>query len=166
MISKTLLSTTILGDFHEHEDEYHIRIFGDEKEPGHGIYWIDFQIFEVIGYDWGAGVKGRKFFNLKKSPRSPEPVYTYDEAAVIVEGFVKWDGCTQFDFPEGIHVDSKRHLDALFSAVCRARELASEAMPGKMINDDYGGPMPIDEPLAPSLTVAAIDTKAGTITLK
>ena len=44
-----------------------------------------------------------------------------------MDGFVKWDGCTQFtvDF----HGDSRQDLEALTSALMHARLLSAQLMP-------------------------------------
>lgn len=133
MISKTHRRDVVLGELFKTEGEYHVRLFADANEEGR-THWVDFQIFEVIGYD-SDGEK-RKFFNRKDAQSLPDPVYSYDEAEVVAEGFVKWDGCTQFDVGS-VHVDSKEQLRALFVAIEKARELAADEMPGMMINDEY-----------------------------
>lgn len=128
-IQKTHRRTIVLGDFHKPgSDETHVRLFSEPNEDGE-TYWVDFQIFEIVGCDHEPyQAPGRKFFNRKGATSSPDPVYTYEEAQPIVDGFVKWDGCTQFEFPDGVHVDCKRHLEALFSAVGEARKAAAELM--------------------------------------
>jgi hypothetical protein len=133
-ISKTLLSTTVLGNFEDREDEFHIRIWGDEHE--NGITWIDFEVFEVEGVDRFEPAAGTPRLFQEKGATSNYPG-TSDLATAepVAHGFVKWDGCTQFDMDA--HVDGREQLEALFKAVCHARKLAAEAMPGKMINDEY-----------------------------
>lgn len=134
MISKTHRRDVVLGDIYERcSNEYHVRLFADANSEGR-THWVDFQIFEIIGYD--SDGERRKFFNKRDSPHSPDAVYSYDEAEIIAEGFVKWDGCTQFDIAS-VHVDDREQLAALFAAISKARELAAEEMPGMEIGDEY-----------------------------
>lgn len=160
-IIKTLLSTTVLGNFENRENEFHIRLWGDEHPQG-GKYWIDFEVYDVEGYEIGR--EAERVFQKKGETSNFPGTTNLDEAEPVAHGFVKWDGCTQFNMD--VHIDHVKHLEGLFNAVLEARRLAAEAMPGKMINDDYGAPVPLDEPLRPTLTVTAIDPKSGIITLK
>lgn len=133
-ISKTHRRDVIVGNWPNDPSEFHIRIWADTKENDE-TYWVDFEIFEVIGHDGSRENPGRKFFNKKDSMTSPNPVYEYDEAESIVEGFVKFDGCTQYDM--NVHIDSREQMDFLFTAISKARQLAAEEMPGMMIRDEY-----------------------------
>lgn len=138
-----LISETRIGDVDADaaSTEFVIQLFGG----GETIMWIDFRIAEVIGtvVEDGTGAmrmghamairtlpraaNGRKFFNRRGSSFSPDPVYTMDDAELIAVGFVKWDGCTQFHMSH-VHVDGRAELDAMFAAICKARELAAGAM--------------------------------------
>jgi hypothetical protein len=134
-IMKTLAREVRVGDFHNREDEYLIRLWSDVRDDNGQRMWVDFAIYEVIGCE--SGGKRRKFYNRKDSVTSPNPVYDPEEAESAVEGFVKWDGCTQFT--ADIHVDCKRHLDALLEMIGLAREGAAEIMGSAWdAKDEYG----------------------------
>ncbi len=129
---KTLLSTTVLGNFENREAEHHIRLWGNPSGEGEQ-YWIDFEVFAVEGYET-ENPSARIFQKIGETSNFPGTT-DLDEAEPVAHGFVKWDGCTQFDMD--VHIDSKEQLEALFNAVLKARALAADAMPGKMINDEY-----------------------------
>lgn len=132
-IMKTLLSTTVLGNYEKREAEHHIRLWGDPNPTNGELYWIDFEVYTVEGYEIGR--ESERIFQKKGETSNFPGTTDLDEAEPIAHGMVKWDGCTQFNMD--VHIDSKSHLESLFAAVLEARRLAAEAMPGKMINDDY-----------------------------
>lgn len=134
-ISKTHRRDVVIGDWAKDPAEFHVRIWADTWDDGQ-TGWVDFEIFEVIGHDGTHENPGPKFFNKRDSRTSPNPAYSYDDAEVIAEGFVKFDGCTQFNMGH-VHVDSREQLEMLFKAIEKARELAADEMPGMMIGDEY-----------------------------
>jgi hypothetical protein len=121
---KTLAREIRVGDFYKHEDECLIRLWSDVRDDNGQRMWVDFAIYEVIGCE--SGGERRKFYNRKDSVTSHNPVYDPEEAESTVDGFVKWDGCTQFT--ANIHVDDKDSLDTLLEMIGRAREEAAEIM--------------------------------------
>jgi hypothetical protein len=128
-IMNELVREVRFGDLHKGEDEILIRLWSDVREDNGERMWVDFAIYEVIGNDHdGPNKKGRKFYQQKGASVSPMPVYDPEEAESLVEGFVKWDGCTQFT--ADIHVDSRDHLDIILSSIGRARQEAADVMAG------------------------------------
>ncbi len=116
--------------------DFIVRLYWKPIEDG-CVLWVYFETFEIIGFDVDEnGKRGRQFYNLKGSHRTPDPVYTLDEAEVQSDGFVKSDGCTQFDVGR-VHVDHHKQLSKVFASIWAARRLAAEAMPGSDIHIEY-----------------------------
>lgn len=128
MISNKHLRDVILGNFDDGEDEFHIRLFGEDKQHNGRIMWVDFQVFSVAGCN--AGDRRRVF-------QRADDGFTHDyaEAEPVCNGFVKWDGCTQFEV-DG-HVDDRDSLVQLLRAIEEARRLAAAAMPSEEIAKEY-----------------------------
>jgi hypothetical protein len=89
------------------------------------ISWVDFELFEVTGVPHPAGTPAE--YQRRDSDHGPDLVRDLDEAESTAEGFVKWDGCTQFEVG-AVHVDSKRQLDRLLAAIGEARRRCALAM--------------------------------------
>jgi len=91
------------------------------------VYWVDFELFEVIGLPHPEGKPAE--YQRRGSHSSPDLVRDLDAAESAAQGFVKWDGCTQFEI-SAVHVDSKRQLDRLLAAIGEARRRCALAMGG------------------------------------
>jgi hypothetical protein len=89
------------------------------------VYWVDFELFEVHGVPHPEGKPAE--YQRRDSDHGPDLVRDLDEAEVTAQGFVKWDGCTQFDVTS-VHVDSKRQLERLFEAIGEARRRCAAVM--------------------------------------
>lgn len=87
-----------------------------EETPTH---WVDFAVFSVVGCD-----ESGPMYPSPGAMSSMDTVSDIEEAAPTVEGFVKWDGCTQFSFPDAVHIDSRDDMDSLFEAIQYARQVA------------------------------------------
>lgn len=86
---------------------YVIRLWGDDgTHPGGAPIWIDFEIHRIG-----------------------------DSDPVVVSGFAKWDGCTQFH--ADVHIDAAHELEQLCAAIVMARRHAADLM-GSDIGDEYG----------------------------
>ena len=62
---------------------------------------VDFEVYETKIYDDGNGTPNKLiYFNEQGSEE-----YTHDvsKADIYVEGFIKWDGCSEVDFARHIH---------------------------------------------------------------
>lgn len=125
MISKTLRRTIVLGDWNKDGDEHHVLLYADEQNGK--IIWVDFKVFHVAG----SNIDGTE----KLLAGENHPVKSYDLAEPDAEGFVKWDGCTQFAV-DG-HVDNRQELTSMFAAIERARSAAAELMPEQDIANEY-----------------------------
>jgi hypothetical protein len=109
------------------------------------VFWVDFEIYLVVARElapnhWGARagtVAGKPAYHDDKL----HFVTDIEAACPVVNGFVKWDGCTQFNLGRSgglAHVDSRAELRAFTAAIDKARELAAEAMtPDADVRHDY-----------------------------
>ncbi len=87
-----------------------------EDSPTH---WVDFAVFDVVGCtDDGP------CYLLPGWGSTMDSTQDIEQAGPMVEGFVKWDGCTQFSFPDGVHIDSLDDMADLFAAIEHARRVA------------------------------------------
>ena len=83
-------------------------------------YWADLEVYEIVS------VGDEPLFNKKGWVSSEEQTTDIDEAEPYVTGYIKWDGCTEFDFGShhwcGPHF-YKLHIDLLTHLYRRAYEL-------------------------------------------
>lgn len=87
---------------------YTIKLFGDANDGR--LTWVDFQVIEL---------------------REPT------DHLVVAEGFLKWDGCTQFR-SDHVHVDDVVELEQFLAAIREARRLAAEAIGEEYdLSDEY-----------------------------
>ena len=88
--------------------------------------WIDLKVFEVVSV--GDDGPGYQLPNLRHTSNR-------SEAAPLVTGYVKWDGCSEMDAnPHWCrHEDVKRYADLLVRLHARAGELLGG-------DEDYFGP--------------------------
>lgn len=106
------------------------RILGDqgfcikwEIQP----HWVDVTAFEVVAQD---GATGDDFYQRKDSHFSPDCVSHIDEAEAYLEGYVKWDGCTELDMgrPHWCGVEEyRRHCELLQYIYIRSQQLMDKA---------------------------------------
>lgn len=85
------------------------------------VHWIDIELFEIASLD----PDGSPMFR-----NSPEigPDLSTVASVPDLSGFVKWDGCSQFYFPEApgpqFHFDDDRSVVRVFEAIREARRVA------------------------------------------
>lgn len=95
---------------------------------------MDFEIVAVDGFDTKSSAK---HYWRAGSTSNRDSTTDPNEAAAECEGFVKWDGCTQFTVDA--HVDSKESLWKLLAAIESARrECALEMGSAYMDRFEYG----------------------------
>lgn len=114
---------------------YTLCMYWREQDDGCGgrkVYWVDFELFEVIWKDDDGILR----YQLRGSPNSPDPTGDLDHAEVAASGFVKWDGCTQFQVAD-VHVDGRGELEALFSVIEEVRRRCAQAMPWSDVASEY-----------------------------
>jgi hypothetical protein len=90
-------------------------------------HWTDVEVYEYVGqFVNDDKTDGAKFFNKKDAPSTPDPVLTLDEAEPYLTGYIKWDGCSEFDFgrPHWCGPDDyKKHFAILEAIYKRAQAL-------------------------------------------
>lgn len=118
-----------------------ILLYWSEDTKG-GPLWIDFEIIEGVGC---LVEKSERGVHLGSAGAGPVVFYATEHRQLIgpvgvdttttdlnraiwsVQGFVKWDGCTQVYFPDGpLHHDSQAELRGTFGAICRAQDRCYE----------------------------------------
>ena len=57
-------------------------------------YWMNVHVFEITARD---GKDDRPMFPKMGAQSRPDDVYSHEEAEPYLTGFVKWDGCSEFD---------------------------------------------------------------------
>lgn len=87
------------------------KIFGDheflilfeskENEDG-GYIWINYSVYEIPCVEI-IGETEKDQFNRIGYTGSGEYVDTLDQAEVFIEGWLKWDGCTEFEIKDSAH---------------------------------------------------------------
>lgn len=102
-----------------------LRLFWTLNDEG-VTHWVDFELFEVASHP--AEDPTRLEYERKGASSGMDTVESMDEAQPLADGFVKWDGCTQFNVAP-VHVDSRRDLENLFHGISEARRLCAAAMP-------------------------------------
>jgi len=90
-------------------------------------HWMDWEVHECLGLSQPGGTP-----LFQDNPATPmasnSPVPT--EHSCIMNGFIKWDGCTQWWHPnDPWHHDSIDTIPDLRAIVGRIRELAKQHMP-------------------------------------
>lgn len=60
-------------------------------------HWANFRVFDVVSRD----ENGKPSFTRSGWKSLPDHTEDINLAVPYVTGFVKWDGCCEFDFPDG-----------------------------------------------------------------
>lgn len=104
---------------------------GDDR-----VMWVDWAVYVVAGTVQPGGARLYELPDARTSESTTEDI---DAAAPLIEGFTKWDGCTQWSQPHAGHVDSRRSFEALWRAVETARRVSAvEFMADEYdINSEY-----------------------------
>jgi hypothetical protein len=98
------------------------------------VGWVDFELFEVTSYE--VADPSKLLYELRDAVSSHDLTADLDEAGPAADGFVKWDGCTQFNVAS-VHVDSRKGLENLFHGIAEARRLCALAMPWSDLHREY-----------------------------
>lgn len=80
------------------------------KEARGDTYWLDWRAVEIIGTSLDGST--RYYGELNDMHEDPS------KAETAVEGYTKWDGCTEFGFP-----NDRPHFCGLDSALAHMKEL-------------------------------------------
>jgi len=98
-------------------DAHFIRLRWSDPEP---VTWIDVEIFRVVSEKDGQPM----FLN------APEmgPEMSTEARIPEIDGFVKWDGCTQLGFTDrdhlAMHFDGDEQIVQMCDAIREARRVA------------------------------------------
>lgn len=57
-------------------------------------YRVDYSIRELVG----ESDTGEPLYQKRNSNSSPDPTLEIEESEILIEGHVKWDGCSNWDF--------------------------------------------------------------------
>lgn len=112
-----------IGDVGENGDAIGniiVRLF---FEPSDRVLWVNFEAFEVNSQEFNNGKFGVEKFERLDSTGSMDDTEDLEEAEPLLHGFVKWDGCTQFDW-SSIHID---HKTTSIACLLRAQRCAGSA---------------------------------------
>jgi len=87
-------------------------------------HWADVKVYKIVSR--GVDINNTPMFQRKDSPCSPDPVLTVEEAEVYLEGYLKWDGCSDLDQGKHHYCDEQgliRHAMLLNYLWQRAHQL-------------------------------------------
>lgn len=104
-----------------------------EDEPDR-VLLVDFELFEVTA----VRDDGTAEYHRRDSTNGWDTVSDLGEADWTAQGFVKSDGCTQFEV-SAVHVDHIDGLHRLLGAIATARHECAMAMPGSDVILEYAG---------------------------
>jgi hypothetical protein len=94
----------------------------------YGITWVDFELIEVTAFSQGPdGEYDVPEYQRHGATYSPDTTPDIEQANLAVSGFLKWDGCMQFNVAY-VHVDEAYQLAKLLDAIKMARVHAARAM--------------------------------------
>lgn len=99
---------------------YLIRIWLSETFPDG---WADFLIYPIVGE-----CDGKLLFQRRGATISPDPVELPEQGEIIVEGFVKWDGCCEFEMTDSEHVCGPEDMADFAKALLEIHKLAAEVL--------------------------------------
>ena len=119
MISKTHLRDVKVTD--EDYAGYLVRLYGDAVNDN--LTWVDFKIYAFASIDADEPLFSGEMY--------PVPL-DHAEVEVLAEGFVKWDGCTQFN--ADVHIDEESDLLLFNTALVETRRHARDLMGGTWLD--------------------------------
>jgi len=91
-------------------------VFSSRINDMGGYHWLNFTAYEIVA------VSDQSMYNKKGYTGSGEWVEKIEEAEVFIQGYLKWDGCTEWEFVDARHFCGwkcahilSRIIDALYS---------------------------------------------------
>ena len=112
------------------DGDYLLRMFWDDGLIEVEVTSVDFEIYEIVMLADNSGFE----YHVKGADSSSEFTPNIEEAQIMINGFIKWDGCMQFYLrDEPLHVDEDIQLDQLLATLKSAREEAKEIMAEKWL---------------------------------
>lgn len=99
-------------------DEFLI-VFRSETKSTEAYYWLNFTVYEIPSHEMPGNIPS---YNKKGYTGAGEYVEKIEDAEVFIQGFLKWDGCTEWEFIDASHFCGwksahvlSRIIDALYS---------------------------------------------------
>lgn len=88
-------------------DEFLIVFSSTGGEYGHT--WIHYTVYRIVAHL----EDGTPFFNKRGYLASDDQVTQIEDAQITLEGFVKWDGCMEFEILDDVHFCGRRSAHVL-----------------------------------------------------
>ena len=83
------------------DDEFLI-VFESEPNEDESFHWVDFRIYEIVTID------RKPMFNKNGYTGFGEWVENLEDAQIYLVGFLKWDGCCEFEIKDHVHFCGRR----------------------------------------------------------
>jgi hypothetical protein len=125
-------------------EEVFIRDIGDfgycavvscnEPKEGDTPYWIDFEVYEIVGVEMHP-VEGRLLFDCETPSGCSGTTHILDDADEFITGFIKWDGCSEWDLGNH-HFCSVKQAASVGPLLRRLYEIAAQWMPSNDFDDE------------------------------
>lgn len=96
----------------QHISEWNFTIVADPEED----YYVEFKIYDVVGYELDNESDCGQSTSVYRTIEDPYRKYTQklEEAEIFLKGTVKWDGCSNWLFPdECVHGCSREDLSRI-----------------------------------------------------
>ena len=94
-------------------------------------HYVDFTIFEIIGYSKGNKDYDIPIYEKKEAKDSSDDTNDIKEAETLIKGHVKWDGCSHYYFggKDGyIHLCGKSNIDDISDVIKKIYYRCGELM--------------------------------------
>lgn len=112
--------------------------FGFRAQFTYSTYWTDVVVYEIIAVVEAEG-GDKPVFHMKDAANCAEHVESVGEADVYFSGYIKWDGCSEFDFSRPHWCgprNYKAHFAILRAVYKRAQGLMARGNDDPWVNDD------------------------------
>ncbi len=83
--------------------------------------WMNWRLYNIFGT--AEKTNAIIYQKLNVHGYTDETTQNIKEAFAMAEGFIKWDGCMQWDFKEMLHVDDRQSIRHLGEALERIRDV-------------------------------------------
>lgn len=115
-----------IDDFGDEEGEGYLLTFTWNMDKDNKIYSVNWFIFEIQGRHEGKPILAKNGC-LSFPARGNYAITDWREAGHEAEGFVKWDGCSQWE-TASLHLDGATKRHTFFAAVDKAHMICKEIM--------------------------------------
>jgi hypothetical protein len=118
---------------------FYVVVSCDEPKEGDTPHWIDFAVYEVFAVE-EQPVKGRLLFTNSYTQSGNHPTTELPDAEKFFTGFVKWDGCSEWDLGSH-HFCSVKEAEDIGRLLRRLYEFAAQWMPSNDFDDELREPL-------------------------